>query len=154
MKSTGKVVIGMILGVALTSGAVVVAEHGGRYWKHGDRAGFFAEFVVAKAERELELSVGQSERLANFIDRLLSVRREFRLQRDDDRRRLLELLSTETLDQQRLLDMIGEKTALVSDNAPQAVAALAEFSDSLNASQKRELREFLEHKMGRRGHYH
>ncbi len=61
-----------------------------------------------------------------------------------------ELLSDTPVDQAALLQRINDKTAQVNENAPELVARLATFVDSLDAEQKDEVKQMLERR-GRHG---
>ena len=58
-----------------------------------------------------------------------------------------QLLAEPTLDQSKALEMIRQTTQMINDKAPETIASLANFLDSLDADQKAELRGFVEQKM-------
>ena len=59
------------------------------------------------------------------------------------------MISEPTLDQSKVLEMIRQKTDMINQKAPNVVASIAEFLDSLNAEQKQQLREHMK----TRGHH-
>ena len=101
------------------------------------------------------LSAEQSAKSTQAKKRLMAVRDEFRQQRKADRQQFLDLIAADSIDQQQALAMINKKTQFIDANAPQIVATLVEFSDSLDASQKQKLVEMLDWKLGGgQHHYH
>ena len=64
-----------------------------------------------------------------------------------------ELIQAPSFDQARALELIREKTSLVNEKAPQVIASLAVFLDSLNSEQKQQLEEFIEHRREHHEHH-
>jgi protein CpxP len=108
-----------------------------------------AEWIVKEINDELKLNDAQLGKLNALKDELLVVRSEYRKRHGDTRKTIDELLSQPTLDQARVLAMIKERTQEVNDKAPQVVAALADFFDSLTAEQKMKLHDEIIKRMKR-----
>ena len=64
------------------------------------------------------------------------------------------MLAAPVLDQARALEMVREKTSMVNEKAPEVIASLAVFLDSLQPEQKQELQEFIEHHREHHRHRH
>jgi hypothetical protein len=58
---------------------------------------------------------------------------------------IAELLQDPNFDQARALELVQLKTQVINDKAPQVIASLAVFLDSLNAGQKQQLQDFIQH---------
>jgi hypothetical protein len=65
-----------------------------------------------------------------------------------------QFLSQPTLDQAKALQMVQQKTQMINDKAPQIIASIAGFLDSLDSEQKKELREHLGERMSRHHQNH
>ena len=152
MKKSSKMIIVAVLS-ATVIGAGVTA--------YAKRSGFCmdcspqekAARLVEKVGDRLDLNQEQSARLNDLAQHLLQLRQEVWDERKQGKDLLLALLAEPTLDQQQVLALVSEKTQLVNDTAPEVVAKVAEFTDSLTAEQKQELVDKLS-KQRRFRHHH
>jgi uncharacterized membrane protein len=139
MKRSTKVITTVVLSI----GVVTAGVAGYGYHHFGDPQKR-AEWMMERLENKLELNADQTAILQSLADQLLAVRSDFTQDRDAKKDQLLTLVSADTLDQQTLLDMVTEKTQNVEQQAPAIIAAIADFTDSLDAQQRTELVEMLE----------
>ena len=79
-----------------------------------------------------------------FFEHLIELRQQVREDHAGQKDYMLDLLAAPTLDQQEVFNIVADKTQLVNDKAPEVIAKVARFTDSLNAEQKDELMETLE----------
>ena len=152
MKKSRKVIIGVVLGASLVAGVTAIAHQGKRYWHHDDQ--HRAEWIVDKVTDKLDLAPDQAGKLTVLVAEVQAFKNTMKADRAELRDDLMAMITAETVDQQKLIDIITAKTSLVNTSAPQLVAALADFADNLTAEQKAELQGFLEHRVGHRWHHH
>lgn len=143
MKKSTKVIATVVLGIGVVSAGVAGYGHH-RFGDPEKRA----EWMMERVESKLELNTGQTAKLQSLVDELMAVRSDFTQDREAKKDQLLDLVAADTLDQQTLLDMVTEKTRSVDQQAPEIIAAIAGFTDSLDAGQRAELVEMLEWRMG------
>ena len=111
-----------------------------------------ADHMVDKVTKKLNLNDAQVVKLKMVKDEFLKARQDMKANRQEMKTSVLEMLEQPKLDQQRVLSLVKEKTRNVNDKAPQVVAALADFYDSLSPEQQQTLRENVKDKMEHRRH--
>ncbi|MCB1811702.1 MAG: hypothetical protein KDK04_08285, partial [Candidatus Competibacteraceae bacterium] len=79
-----------------------------------------------------------------------TMRDTWREQRDENMAMVRDLIAEPTLDQQQLLALVESKTDEFKAQAPEVIAAVAAFSDSLSAEQKQEVLDMMERRMEHR----
>ena len=148
MKKSSKYLIALVSGVMLTTGLVACS------WHHKTPEEK-ADYLVEKATKKLDLTEEQVIELHNLKDDLLDVREDFADKREQTHATLEELLSQPTLDQQRLVAVVREHTAVVNQQTPQIVSSIAGFYDSLSPEQQAKLRDKIakHHERSHRWHY-
>ena len=149
MKTAVKVTLGFFAGAGLATALGVAVAH--KDFGEHDRL-----HMMGWVEHRLDLNSEQSNKLEQLMGTLHELRDSVRKERDLDIATVRDLLMEPALNQQEVLALIEEKTSKVNEIAPAAVAALAEFSDSLSIEQKQEIEDMIEHRMehrmGRRWH--
>ncbi len=131
----------IVVGVA---GGAIHYRFGGGVQAHADR-------FVSRIDGELHLDRDQLAALHALKSTLLSLHRDWHRAAGADAERMTALLVAPSLDQQALLDLVAEHTRTVNEKAPEVVAALARFTDSLDAGQKATMRDTIGQK--RRWHH-
>jgi Spy/CpxP family protein refolding chaperone len=156
MKTATKVILGFFTGAGVAMAVTVAAAHkmGGEHGWHGDRS----ERMVGWVEHHLDLDSAQSEQLQQLMAQAKTLRMEWREQRSDTMLQVRELIANPTLDQQQALAMIESKMDQAKAQAPEMIAAVAAFADSLSAEQKQEVLAMLDQRAehgrgGRAGHH-
>ncbi|MDX1605650.1 MAG: Spy/CpxP family protein refolding chaperone [Candidatus Competibacterales bacterium] len=131
--------------------------HGPRH--HGGWRGDFEEpdggrhmrrdpgMMIGYLSHRLDLSAEQTGQLRAVLEQMRELRRDWRDQRHALRNQVEQLLGAPTLDQDQALALITEKTRAVEAQAPEMIAAIAAFTDSLDSTQRQTLAEL----MARRG---
>jgi Spy/CpxP family protein refolding chaperone len=149
MNRTGKRIALVVSGLVLVTGLTAC---GHRFGHHGP--GDKADWMVNKVTAELKLDEAQQAKLKAIKDELLSVRKEWVEQREESRSTALALLDKPALDRQQAIDLINGHTQFVEQKAPEIVAAVGEFYDSLTPEQQQTLREHVQKRMEHRGGHH
>lgn len=143
MKRSTKIITAVVLTFGIAGGAVAYGKH-----KWGDPE-MRAKHVVSYVSEELKLDAAQSDKLIALKDQLLDTGKQMRSEMQPLHGDISSLIGADTFDQVKALELINSKTALMNQNAPDVLAAMGNFLDSLNAEQKAEVMEFIEHKRGR-----
>lgn len=112
-----------------------------------------ADWMVDRISQRLELDADQQSKLEQLRDRLMVLREQFHEARSESRDTVSELLAAPTLDQDRVQALFDQRHSAMADNSGDIIAAIAEFSDSLNDEQRDTVREWMERRMEHRGHY-
>lgn len=113
-----------------------------------------ADYFVEKVTKKLDLSSNQVIELEQLKEALLSKRQDFVERKAETRATIDELLSQSTLDQQRLAALVKEHTDAINEAAPDIIASLAGFYDSLTPEQQAKLHEKIkEHRDDHHHHY-
>ena len=148
MKRSTKIISVVLLSFGIIGGVFAYAKH-----KYRDPA-VFAEHIVEHISDELTLDDAQQQALSTLKDTVLESRQKMRDQVKPLPDEIINLLSADTFDQTKALEIVNNKTATINASAPEVIAALGNFMDGLNAEQKSEVLEFVKHKVEHRRHYH
>lgn len=97
--------------------------------------------------RGLDLNDEQQANFQAVVEQFRSTRMEMREQRQQRREEMLSLLNTDKLDQTRAIGMVEGKTNAVNTRAPEMIATIAKFTDSLTPEQRQQLRERIGDRM-------
>lgn len=143
MKKSTKIIAITTLVIGLST--TVFAFAGNGHWRM--TAAEKAEFVNDRITSKLELTEAQKFQLSSLTDNILELAGEIKEAKSGHKLLVQQLLSEPTLDQSKALDMIHQTTQMINDKAPQTIASLAGFLDSLDAEQKAELQGFVEKRM-------
>jgi aryl carrier-like protein len=135
MKKSTKIISVAVLALGVTSGVYAYGAHATWRMSPADRA----EYVTEKITEKLELNVTQQENLGSLSANVIQLMSEVRSDRKAHIETLQQLLSEPTLDQARALQLIQQKTKMINEKAPEIIASLAGFLDSLNSEQKNQL---------------
>ena len=148
MKRHHKIIIASTLAVSLIGGS---AAYAGKYFNSPEgRAGFVTSYIAS----ELELDEAQKVTLDALKGKVMQAHQMMRGDMQPLRGEIQALLEADSFDQAKALEMIQSRTAMVNDLAPELLAAFGTFFDGLNAAQKAEVLEMLEHRRGRMGRGH
>ena len=143
MKKSTKIIAITTLVIGLSSTAFAFSSNG--HWKL--TAAEKAEFVNDRIANKLELTETQKIQLSSLTDDVLELAGEIKEAKNGHTVLVQQLLAEPTLDQSKALEMIHQTTQMINDKAPETIASLANFLDSLDADQKAELQGFIEKKM-------
>jgi periplasmic protein CpxP/Spy len=141
-----------VFGASILVGGMAACSHrhhgwGGSHWSAEDSAKW-RERILDRAGKELQLDDAQKQRLGVVVDKLREQRNALVAANADPRAELQSLVAGERFDKARAQALVDDKTGAIRGKAPETIAALAEFYDSLKPEQQQKVREF----MARRGH--
>lgn len=105
--------------------------------------------VVEKLSDKLDLNGAQKQKLNLLADELLAQRAALRGQPGaDPRAEFKALIASDKFDRTRAQSLLEQKTQAVSGHGPKVITALADFYDSLNPEQQKQVRERLDKRHG------
>jgi len=149
MKLSTKIVTAVLLVVG-SSGAVYA------FSKHGDwgmTPAEKAEFVTERVSKKLELDAAQRQNFSQLVDLVSGIVAEARAGKREQFAELSQMIEQPSFDQARALELVRQKTEMINEKAPQVIASLGVFLDSLDDTQKQQVREFIEHRQRHHGHH-
>jgi len=153
MKLATGIVVAVLL-VAGSSGAVYAFSRHGDWGMTPEEK---ADFVTERVSKKLELDAAQRQNFSELASLLTGIVAEARAGKREQFEELSAMIEQPSFDQARALELVRQKTEMINQKAPQVIASLAVFLDSLNATQKLQLKEFIEHRHrhhGRHGEGH
>lgn len=142
MKLSTRIVTAVLL-IAGSSGVVYA------FGKHGDWGMTLdekADFVGERVSKQLQLDTTQQQNFRELAGLVAGIVAEARADRQAQFEELSAMIEQPSFDQARALELVQQKTEMINQKAPQVIASLAIFLDSLNAEQKRQLQDFIEHR--------
>ena len=144
-----KSLIGLASVTVLLGGLTACGSRGhhGEGWS-AERVSEVRGKVVDKISGKLDLDDTQKQKLATLADQIIASRTAFRGDSADPRSEFKALIAGEKFDRSAAQALLDQKTQAIQGNAPQTINALADFYDSLNPEQQKQVRERLE----KRGH--
>ena len=150
MKRSTKIIAAVLLIVGSSSAVYAYGKHGGWHMTPQEKV----EFVSERVSKKLELDAQQRQNFSSLAETVVQIVGEARAGKEQQVAEIVGLLQEPSFNQARALEIVQQKTRLVNEKAPQVVASLALFLDSLNTEQKQQLSEFIEHHREHRRHGH
>jgi protein CpxP len=150
MKFSTRIITAMLL-IAGSSGVVYA------FSKHGDwdmTPAEKVEFISERVTRKLDLDATQIAHFTRLAETVSAVMQEVRPAREQRNDEFLQLLQEPGFDQARALELVQKRTRLIDEKAPEIIAQLGIFLDSLTPQQREQVQEFVEHRHGRHKHGH
>lgn len=144
MKKVTKIAIAAALSLGLVGGATAYGKH--RFGSHEARI----DHMVERVSDRLDLDSSQEQLLSTLADELSATHERLHSGMAPAKTEMLDLLSAESFNQTRAVELIQAKTAEINASAPMVIGALGNFLDSLNVEQKAQVQQFME-KKGKRG---
>ncbi|HWR78063.1 MAG TPA: Spy/CpxP family protein refolding chaperone [Thiobacillus sp.] len=132
-----------ILGAVGIAVAVAGCGHGYRHHEPGD----YAVRHIEKLGKELNLNEAQTAKLNAVSETLRKGRDTMRAKHDEKQKEVLALLDQPKLDRARALGLVQQTTRDINDHAPEMIAAMGDFYDSLTPTQQQKLREEVKERM-------
>ncbi len=139
MKKSTKIIMATALVLGISGSVFAFGKHG--HWNMSPEEK--AEFVTERVTKKLELRESQQQNLQALVGDVLVLMKEMRAERDNHKTQIEEMLAEPVLDQGKALQLIESKTRQINDKAPEVIASLALFLDSLDSSQKSQLQSFI-----------
>ena len=150
MKLSTKVIIAVLAVAGSTSAVYAVSRHGGWHMTPDEKV----EFATERVTKKLELDSQQQQNFTTLAELVAQIMIDARAEREQHFDEISALLQEPSLNQARVLEMVQQKTQMINQKAPLVVSSLAVFLDSLNAEQKQQLQDLLEHKRHHYGHHY
>ncbi len=148
MNIASKLAIAGVLGATILGGVAFAHNwRGGPTAGPGYFGGHHGAHLLDRLQEELDLTDAQEAKLDGAMEQLHRFRRDVRRQRRDGREQLLGLLGSPTLDQNSALEVVRQNVGILERRAPEVIAAIASFTDTLRADQKQQIRDWLAHRM-------
>jgi periplasmic protein CpxP/Spy len=104
--------------------------------------------VIDKISSQLVLNDAQKQKLGVLADEMIASRTAFRGKDADPRAELKAMVAGDKFDRTRAQALLDQKTQVVQGSGPKMIAAMADFYDSLNPAQQKQVREKMEHRGG------
>jgi len=148
MKLSTRIITAVLLVVG--SSGVVYA-----FSKHGDWGMSSAEkveFVGDRVTKKLGLDEVQRQNFDLLANTVVEIIDEVKPSREQRISEISELLKAASFDQAQALELVQQRTRLIDEKAPEVIASLAIFVDSLNSDQREQLQEFIQHHRKHHGH--
>ncbi|HMB72470.1 MAG TPA: Spy/CpxP family protein refolding chaperone [Gammaproteobacteria bacterium] len=149
MKLSTRIITAAMLVAGSSTAVYAVSKHGDWHMTPEEKA----EFVTDRVTKKLSLDTTQRQNFNDLASLVAGIVAEARASKSEQMEELSALIQAPNFDQARALELVREKTGMVEENAPQVIASLAVFLDSLNSEQKQQLEEFIEHRHQHDGHY-
>jgi Spy/CpxP family protein refolding chaperone len=147
MKRVTKIIVGVLIVTPLIAGGVMAGKgyrmyQHGHGWMHGDEASRAeaVEYVRYRITKRLELNTTQQEKLKAVANQLGKIRDSIP---KDQYRNASDIIGGSTFDREKAQALVNQHTSNVQNNAPELIAVLGDFYDSLNADQQLEVRDIL-----------
>ena len=151
MKLSTKVIVAVLAVAGSTSAVYAFSRHGGWHMTPDEKV----EFVTDRVTKKLELDSQQQQNFNTLAESVAQIMIDVRAARGQHFDEISALLQEPSLNQARVLELVQQKTQMINEKAPLVVSSLAVFLDSLNAEQKQELQDMIEHRRRHHGHgYH
>ncbi len=130
------------LGATLLVGGLTACGgrgHGGDW--SAERVGEVRAKVVDKISSKLVLNTEQKQKLGRLADEMIASRTAFKGKDADPRAELKAVIAGDKFDRTRAQALLDQKTQVFQGNGPKMIAALADFYDSLDAAQQKQVRD-------------
>lgn len=145
MKKRNKIIIAAVSSIVLISGLAACGHH------HSPEER--ADYIMEKVNDKLDLTAPQLSQLEQFKNELMNARQSMLAERDTVHTEVNELLSQPTLDQERALKLVRDRTESINQKAPQMITAFAGFYDSLTSEQQAVIRDKVQKHKEHRHHW-
>jgi protein CpxP len=149
MKLSTRIITAVLLVVGSSGVVYAFSKHGDWGMSSAEKVEFVSERVSKKLGLD-DLQRQNFDRLAQTVVEVIQEVKPSREQRIDE---ISELLQEPGFDQSRALQLVQQRTRVIDEKAPQVIASLAIFLDSLSAEQRQQLQEFVQHRHGHHGRH-
>lgn len=122
-------------------------HHGGGDWS-AERVTEMRGKVIERVSGKLELNEAQKQKLGVLADEMIASRTAMRGQSADPRTEMKALIAGDKFDRARAQALLEQKTQVVQGQGPKVIAAMADFYDSLNPAQQKQVRDKMEQRRG------
>ena len=135
--------------IAITSCLAIITTIGACSRGHWGNHGYSdpvkkVEWIKEEIDDHLDLTEVQSAELDRLGDSLLNIHKERKQNRQAKTELIRDLIAAPTMDQTGVLELVNDHTRFVDKKAPEVIAAIARFSDTLSVEQKSEITEHVD----------
>jgi len=145
MKKRNKIIIAAVSSIVLISGLAACGNHHSTEQR--------ADYIMEKIDDKLDLTAPQLSQLEQLKNELMNARQSMLTERDTVHTEVNDLLSQPTLDQERALKLVRDRTESINQKAPQIITAFAGFYDSLSPEQQGVIRDKVQKHKEHRHHW-
>lgn len=164
MRKCSIIIIATVLSLGIVGGVAVYCwqqHHSGQghhqYGKnqHGNKqeGNFFGKRIGKHLSKKLELNETQKVELKQLTQSLTTMWREgkktFREQRIAGLNEMLSLLDANKIDQEKALNLVRDRLAMVESRAEEMISSASGFIDSLTSEQREKLKEAIEKRISK-----
>ena len=142
MKRSTKIIAVLALVVGGSGAVYAYSKHDHWHMTPAEKV----EFVTDRVSKKLELNSEQRQNFVSLAETVVQIMVDAKASKEQHFAEVDQLLDEPSFNQARALELVQQKTDTINTRAPLVVSQLAIFLDSLNAEQKEELQEFLQHK--------
>ncbi len=135
----------IITAVLLVAGSSGVVYAFGKHNDWGMSPGEKVEFVTERVTRKLDLDSQQQQNFTQLAEIVVQIMQDARITKTQNVAEIGALLQEPSFNQARALELVQQKTRMISEKAPLVIASLAVFLDSLNLEQKQQMQKFVQH---------
>ena len=116
---------------------------GPRWQASAEESAQFRGKMIERVSSKLDLNAEQKQRLTVLAEKLHAQRLALMGDKPNPRADLQALVAGERFDRARAQTLVAEKTAALTSQSPEVIAAMGDFYDSLNPAQQQKVREFM-----------
>jgi len=151
MRKFNKIMIAGLLSASLLGGVALAHNRSGGFMGPSHFGPSHGAHFIEHLGNQLNLSVDQEAKLDALMETMHKLRRDTRKERRENNKQMAVLLDSQTLNQQKALELFTQNFTKMEQRAPEVIAAIAAFTDTLTAEQKQQIKEWFEHRMHARG---
>ena len=150
MKRSTKIIAVLVLVLGGSGAVYAFSKHDHWHMSPQEKV----EFVTDRVTKKLELNSEQRQNFVGLAETVAQIMIDVRASKEQHFAEVDQLLNEPSFNQARALELVQQKTEMINTRAPLVVSQLAIFLDSLDAEQKQQLQDFLEHKRNHHRHKH
>ncbi len=146
MKSWIKRTLAGIFGASILIGGLSACSRGHHGEWSPERVTEMRGKMIERVSSKLTLNDAQKQKLNMLADEMIASRTALRGKDADPRAEMQAMISGAKFDRSRAQTLLEQKTQVVQGNGPKLISAMADFYDSLNPEQQKQVRDRLEHR--------
>jgi len=146
MKSWIKRTLFGVVGASVLLGSLTgcgTRGDGPRWQASAEESAQFRGKMIERVSSKLDLNAEQKQRLTVLAEKLHAQRLALMGDKPNPRADIQALVAGERFDRARAQTLVAEKTAALTSQSPEVIAAMGDFYDSLNPAQQQKVREFM-----------
>lgn len=149
MKLSTRIITAVLLIAGSSSAVYAISKHGD--WKMTPQEK--AEFMTERVSKNLELDAAQKQNFSELANLVAGIVADARANKSAQFEELSAMIEAPSFDQARALELVQQKTSMINQKAPEVIASLGVFLDSLDGEQKQQLAEFIKRRHQHHEHH-